>query len=85
VYPAAAVSTMPGPCGLPEETVSPEVSECSLIPCSLRRVSTAARPCPPSWAMVTTFRVRCHSTEGVIASSATAAVPQTMVFPGAAR
>src|SRR5215218_1399140 len=49
------VNTMPGPVGLPTETVTPDVSECSRIPVSRRPVSSAASAWPPSWAIVTTF------------------------------
>ena len=71
-YPANAVTTMPGPVGFPRETVSPEVSECSRMPDSRRPLSSAATPCAPSWAIVTTCR-------------ATAPEPRAQPRPGAAR
>ncbi len=43
MYPASPVNTMPGPVGLPTDTVTPDVSEWSLIPVSRRPVRSAAR------------------------------------------
>src|SRR5690606_20337219 len=60
MYPESAVRIMPGPVGLPRVSVTPEVSECRRMPCSLRRVSTAASAWPPSWAMVIRPRDNCH-------------------------
>src|SRR3569833_2738824 len=75
-YPANAVTIMPGPYGLPLETVTPEVSECSRMLCSWRPVASAASACPPSCAIVTTLRSTCHTewTE----TAASAATPVTV-------
>ena len=43
---------MPGPRGLPRDTVSPEVSECSRMPLSRRPTRTATRAWPASWTTV---------------------------------
>ena len=48
---------MPGPLARPLETVSPDVSECSRMPCRRRPVKNAATPWAPSWVMVTSIRV----------------------------
>src|SRR5882757_3344840 len=65
---------MPRPYGFPRETVSPEVSECRRIPSSRRPDSRATRPWPPSWAMVTAFRVTCQAPLDSTAASASSAV-----------
>ena len=49
---------MPGPRGLPRETVSPEVSECSRIERSRRPTRTATSAWPASWTTVTPSRTR---------------------------
>src|SRR6476469_1369585 len=74
---------MPGPRGRPRETVSPEVSECSRIPLRRRPVSTAATPCAPSWAIVTTCRVSDQACDQSTSTSATTAAPSTTVDGGA--
>lgn len=79
-YPAIVVSTIPGPSRLPRETVSPEVSACSRMPCSRRPVSSEASACPPSCAMVMAIRVSRHA-RGLVTSSSAAAAPMTTAQP----
>ncbi|CAO5169363.1 hypothetical protein FAIPA1_20274 [Frankia sp. AiPs1] len=55
------MATTPGPVGRPEETVTPEVSECSRTPARRRPLSTAISACPPSCAMVITCRATGHT------------------------
>ena len=76
-YPASRVRIMPGPVGRPAESVSPEVSECSRMPCSLRPVSRATRACPPSCAMVTALRAIRQGSRVETTTSATAPVIST--------
>src|SRR5664280_525732 len=74
---------MPSPRGRPEETVRPDVSECRRMPARRRPVNTAARPCAPSWASVTTWRVRGHATGASTSTAATTARPRTTGGGGA--
>src|SRR5918993_739981 len=71
---------MPRPVGRPEETVSPEVSECSRMPDSRRPAASATTPCAPSWAMVTTCRVARQSAgERTRTAAAAAAASRTVM------
>src|SRR5690349_21394503 len=76
-YPADAVTIIPTPYGLPRETVTPDVSECSRIPCNCRPVTNAAKACPASCAIVTTPRVRCQAESTETAASAATPVRAT--------
>ena len=76
------MATIPGPLGLPRDTVRPEVSECSRMPASLRPLTSAATPCAPSWAIVTTCRVIRQAAGTATSSRAAAPVTSTAVAPG---
>ena len=65
---------MPGPRGLPDETVTPEVSLCSRIPDSRLPTKRATSACDPSWAWVIRCRVASHNGRTVTSTSAITAV-----------
>ena len=73
---------MPGPPARPLETVSPEVSECSRMPCRRRPVRSAATPWAPSWVMVTSIRVYGQIARGSTRATATTAARATTIGAG---
>ena len=73
---------MPGPRGLPRDTVRPEVSECSRIERSRRPTSTATSAWPPSWTTVRPRRTRGQVAGPSTSSSATAPVARTKPASG---
>ncbi len=83
MYPASAVTTMPGPLRRPRDTVSPDVSACSRMPSRRRPDSSEAAACPLSCAIVIAIRVIRHSRGLATISSATAALT-AITHPGGA-
>src|SRR4051794_4598170 len=73
---------MPSPAGRPEETVRPEVSECSRMPDSRRPLISATTPWAPSCAIVTALRVIRHSAGERTSRAATAAAPNNTDVAG---
>src|SRR5690606_6729505 len=68
--------------GLPDDTITPEVSLCRRMPDSFRPTSAATSACDPSCACVTTWRGLSHSGRTVTSTSATIAVPPTTTDGG---
>ncbi len=73
---------MPGPLGRPLETVSPDVSECSRMPCRRRPVNNAATPWAPSWVIVTSIRVYGQIARGRTSAPAITAAKATTMGVG---
>src|SRR3954465_1308512 len=73
---------MPSPAGRPEETVRPEVSECSRMPDSRRPLISATTPWAPSCAIVTALRVIRPSAGERTSRAATAAAPNNTDVAG---
>src|SRR5690606_2117827 len=70
---------MPGPVGLPFDTVTPEVSEGRGMPCNRRPASRATNAGPASCTIVTTFRANRHGLPTTTTASATRPVTPAMV------
>jgi hypothetical protein len=73
---------MPGPPDRPLDTVNPEVSECSRMPCRRRPVNIAATPWAPSWVIVTSIRVYGQIARGKTRRAASTAARATTTGAG---